>query len=84
MRALSQSLAREFGPKGVHVAHAIIDAVIDIPRTQAYQVNDGKPDGKTDPNAVCISPSKSCVSRDVDRLTWEQIADSYWYLSYPA
>lgn len=24
-RALSQCLAREFGPKGIHVAHAIID-----------------------------------------------------------
>ena len=34
LRALSQSLAREFGPEGVHVAHAIIDGVIDIPRTK--------------------------------------------------
>jgi NAD(P)-dependent dehydrogenase (short-subunit alcohol dehydrogenase family) len=25
MRALAQSLAREFGPKGIHVSHAIID-----------------------------------------------------------
>ena len=33
-RALAQSLAREFGPRGVHVAHAIIDGVIDIPRTR--------------------------------------------------
>lgn len=24
-RALSQSLAREFGPQGVHVAHVIVD-----------------------------------------------------------
>ena len=29
LRMLSQSLAREFGPKGVHVAHFIIDGVID-------------------------------------------------------
>ncbi len=28
-RALSQSLAREFGPKGVHVAHVIVDGHID-------------------------------------------------------
>ncbi|WVQ76005.1 hypothetical protein IAR50_005641 [Cryptococcus sp. DSM 104548] len=28
-RALSQSLAREFGPQGIHVAHAIIDGIID-------------------------------------------------------
>lgn len=36
MRALSQSLAREFAPQGVHVAHAIIDGVIDIPRTKEW------------------------------------------------
>ncbi|TQS33780.1 hypothetical protein Golomagni_05863, partial [Golovinomyces magnicellulatus] len=29
IRALAQSLAREFGPKGVHVSHAIIDGIID-------------------------------------------------------
>lgn len=29
LRMLSQSLAREYGPKGVHVAHFIIDGVID-------------------------------------------------------
>ncbi|MEM1390341.1 MAG: SDR family NAD(P)-dependent oxidoreductase [Pseudomonadota bacterium] len=29
LRMLSQSLAREYGPKGVHVAHVIVDGVID-------------------------------------------------------
>ena len=29
LRALAQSLARELGPKGVHVAHIIIDGMID-------------------------------------------------------
>lgn len=28
LRALAQSMAREFGPKGIHVAHAIIDGQI--------------------------------------------------------
>lgn len=46
---MAQSLAREFGPKGVHVAHAVIDGVIDIPRTQAY----GLPkEAKIDPEAI--------------------------------
>ncbi|RMZ68912.1 oxidoreductase short chain dehydrogenase reductase family [Pyrenophora seminiperda CCB06] len=36
LRALSQSLAREFGPQGVHVAHVIVDGVIDIPRTREW------------------------------------------------
>lgn len=28
-RALAQSLAREFGPQGVHVAHVVVDGLID-------------------------------------------------------
>ncbi len=34
-RSLAQSLARAYGPQGVHVALVIIDGVIDIPRTRA-------------------------------------------------
>lgn len=30
-RILAESLARDLGPKGVHVAYLIIDAVIDVP-----------------------------------------------------
>ncbi|RDW66082.1 putative short chain dehydrogenase-2 [Coleophoma cylindrospora] len=52
LRATGQSLAREFGPKGVHVAHAIIDGVIDIPRTKEYAVNNGAPDGKISADAI--------------------------------
>jgi len=29
LRAVAQGLAREFGPRGVHVAHVVIDGVID-------------------------------------------------------
>jgi NAD(P)-dependent dehydrogenase (short-subunit alcohol dehydrogenase family) len=29
LRALAQSMARELGPKGIHVAHLVIDAAID-------------------------------------------------------
>ncbi|KAF2152295.1 NAD(P)-binding protein [Myriangium duriaei CBS 260.36] len=45
MRALVQSVAREFAPKGVHVAHAIIDGVIDIPRTKDW-LKDMPPEAK--------------------------------------
>lgn len=31
LRALAQSMAREFGPKGVHIAHIIIDGQINTP-----------------------------------------------------
>jgi NAD(P)-dependent dehydrogenase (short-subunit alcohol dehydrogenase family) len=33
-RILSESIARDLGPKGVHVAYLIIDAVIDVPWTR--------------------------------------------------
>lgn len=36
-RNLTQSLARAYGPQGVHVALVIIDGVIDIPRTRALR-----------------------------------------------
>jgi NAD(P)-dependent dehydrogenase (short-subunit alcohol dehydrogenase family) len=32
LRALAQSLAREFGPQGIHVAHVVIDGQINTPR----------------------------------------------------
>jgi NAD(P)-dependent dehydrogenase (short-subunit alcohol dehydrogenase family) len=33
-RSLAQSLARQLGPSGIHVAVVIIDGVIDLPRTR--------------------------------------------------
>lgn len=33
-RILSESMARELGPKGVHVAYLVIDATIDVPWTR--------------------------------------------------
>ncbi|KAL2853209.1 hypothetical protein BJX68DRAFT_234188 [Aspergillus pseudodeflectus] len=50
LRALAQSLAREFGPKGVHIAHVIIDGVIDIPRTKEWKFE--HEDAKLDPGAI--------------------------------
>jgi NAD(P)-dependent dehydrogenase (short-subunit alcohol dehydrogenase family) len=35
LRSLSQSLAREFGPQGVHVAHVVIDGGIDGERLRS-------------------------------------------------
>ena len=34
-RILAESLARSLGPKGVHVAYVVIDAVIDVPWTRS-------------------------------------------------
>lgn len=54
LRALSQSLAKEFGPQGVHVAHAIIDGVIDIPRTKDW-MKELDPDAKLSADGVRFS-----------------------------
>ncbi|MGB3683677.1 MAG: SDR family NAD(P)-dependent oxidoreductase [Rubrobacteraceae bacterium] len=34
LRALAQSMAREFGPRGVHVAHVVVDGQINTPRVR--------------------------------------------------
>jgi len=34
LRALAQSMAREFGPQGIHVAHIVVDGQIDTPRVR--------------------------------------------------
>ena len=34
LRALGQSMAREFGPQGIHVAHVVIDGQINTPRVR--------------------------------------------------
>ena len=35
-RALSQSLARELGPRGVHVSHVVVDGAVDNPNTRRF------------------------------------------------
>jgi len=42
-RILAESIAREYGPLGIHVAYFIIDASIDTPRTRPVLAPD-KPD----------------------------------------
>lgn len=48
LRALAQSMAREFGPKNIHVAHVIIDGAVDTawiqenhPKYAEFKQNDG-------------------------------------------
>ncbi len=51
LRALAQSMAREFGPQGVHVAHVVIDGQIDTPRVR--EMSPGREDHTMlSPNAI--------------------------------
>ncbi|KAJ3120661.1 hypothetical protein HK098_004420 [Nowakowskiella sp. JEL0407] len=36
LRALTQTLAREFHPKGIHVAHVIVDGLIDTDNAKKF------------------------------------------------
>ena len=71
MRALAFSIAREFAPKGVHVAHAIIDGEIDIPRTKEW-LKDQPAEAKIGADDIAESywslhqQSKRCFTNEID------------------
>lgn len=75
VRALSQSLAREFSPRGIHVAHVIIDGIIDIPRTKDWKVSD-EPDSKISTEAIAENywqlhtQNRSCWTQELDLRPW--------------
>ena len=55
LRQVAQSMARELGPKNIHVAHVVIDGVIDNRRTRermADRVKDLPPDGMLATDAI--------------------------------
>ena len=76
---MAQSLAREFGPKGVHVSHVIIDGIINTEKTRGFggETADAKidPQGVSEPRSLSFSPVMSCKSNYS-----LQIASSYWHL----
>lgn len=55
LRMLTQSLARQYGPKGVHVAHFVIDGIVEAEGTRSrfgdYMDSLGD-DGVLDPNEI--------------------------------
>lgn len=69
-RILAESLARDLGPKGVHVAYLVIDAVIDVPWQRARL-----PDAKDD---FFISPAS--IANEVYHLA-HQPRDAWSFLA---
>ena len=51
-RILAEAMARDLGPKGVHVAYIIIDAVIDTPMQRAGRFKDRADDFFIKPSAI--------------------------------
>jgi short-subunit dehydrogenase len=54
VRAITQSLSREFHPRGVHVAHVVVDGAIDVPGYEDWNPHPGKADGKISTAAVSL------------------------------
>jgi NAD(P)-dependent dehydrogenase (short-subunit alcohol dehydrogenase family) len=52
LRGLAQSLAREFSPQGIHIAHFVIDGGV---RSAARKEPDDRPDSFLDPDAIAAS-----------------------------
>ena len=70
LRGLAQSLAREFGPAGVHVAHVIIDGLIDEPQTdhrfgttQSVRID---PDAAARMYLNLVAQDRSCWTHELD------------------
>jgi NAD(P)-dependent dehydrogenase (short-subunit alcohol dehydrogenase family) len=58
LRAVASSMARELGPKGIHVAHLIIDGIIDVPRVHEQMPDlaaSKGDDGLIDPKSIAAT-----------------------------
>tara|TARA_A100001037_G_scaffold272767_1_gene269169 strand:+ start:1719 stop:2483 length:765 start_codon:yes stop_codon:yes gene_type:complete len=51
-RILAESIAREFGPQGIHVAYFIIDAIIDTPRMRTEWFPDAPDEFFVQPSGI--------------------------------
>jgi len=50
LRALTQSIAREYGPKGIHVVHVILDGIVDTHASR--ELHAMNPDRMMQPNDI--------------------------------
>jgi short-subunit dehydrogenase len=79
LRALAQSMARELGPEGIHVAHIVIDGAIDtefirsnFPQRYALKERDGI----LDPDAIAEAywqlhrQQRSAWTHELDLRPW--------------
>ncbi|KAJ7279343.1 hypothetical protein C8J57DRAFT_1303073 [Mycena rebaudengoi] len=77
LRALSQSLAKEFGKQNIHVAHAIIDGGIatannrgEVERKPTDPVENPTPNSKLSPESIAAS-YLYLAKQDSSAWTWE-------------
>jgi NAD(P)-dependent dehydrogenase (short-subunit alcohol dehydrogenase family) len=79
LRALAQSMARELGPQGIHVAHTVIDGAIDtpwiaenFPERHALRDRDGilNPDDIADAYWQLHRQPRSAWTQELDLRPW--------------
>jgi len=79
LRALAQSMARELGPQGIHVAHTIIDGAIDtewiaknFPQRHALKSQDGilNPEHIADAYWMLHSQPRDAWTHELDLRPW--------------
>jgi len=73
LRGLAQSAARELGPKGIHVAHFVIDGAV---RSAQHREPAAQPDSTLDPDAIAqayidvLRQPRSAWSHEVELRPW--------------
>lgn len=72
LRGLSQSLARELGPKNVHVAHFIIDGSIASPAESNIDDSKLDPDSIAETYLAVLNQHRSAWSQEVDMRPWKE------------
>src|SRR5262245_37845438 len=78
LRALAQSMARELGPKGVHVAHVVIDGMIAAEHRTGRKAGEHPPDALLDADAIAESywqlhrQPRSAWTLELDLRPWSE------------
>ena len=85
LRAMAQSMAREFGPKGIHVAHVVVDGVVNGSIVRELGGGLGRwllkrkgVDGALDPDAIAQAflmlheQPRSAWTQELDLRPWKE------------
>ncbi|MDF2119870.1 SDR family NAD(P)-dependent oxidoreductase [Roseiarcaceae bacterium H3SJ34-1] len=75
LRAFSQAAARELGPKGLHVAHVVIDGPIDSERTRASNADHDRlidPAGIAEAYRYLHNQKRSAWTNELDVRTFSE------------